>query len=501
VRPGLRPHWLGLVVWAVASLAGVVHAAPPSTVDDRFPHPRGDRVVFSVRAAAESKVAVVGDFNHWNPEATPMAYAGHHTWEVALRLDPGEYRYKFVVDGGMLLDEANPDEVEESDGSISSRVHVLRDGLISQRSLWNRTPSPSPDWALRPRGHRDLSVGASLSFNRVDGTTLWAKPSYHGAGEWVPDFDSRLGYGWESERFNVDVDLAQPVVPNRRLLVGLHWADGSAYDNQAEIGIGENTLAALFTKHDFIDYWDIEGLEPYVRLALPAQSRLQVGYANEAYKSLTTQTNWSFFSAGVDEFRPNPHLSLLGDPNGLGGEGRLEAVRLELVRDSRRARQVGTVGFYGRGFVEFGGGDFDYNRWIADARTYVRLGRPVHLAVRARAGSRFGGTTMPSQKFFYLGGLGTVRGHAFYSQSGDRELLGNVEYTLLLERLEHGLMFFYDAGTAWNTLVTDLDHSVVLQSLGFAIKSLDDDFQICFAWPVGAVGGDLETTVRLNRTF
>jgi hypothetical protein len=93
------------------------------------------------------------------------------------------------------------------------------------------------------------------------------------------------------------------------------------------------------------------------------------------------------------------------------------------------------------------------------------------------------------------------RGHSFFAQSGHFELLGNIEYTFVIDDLEHGVMFFYDAGTAWNSTVIDLEESVVLQSLGFAFKSLDDDFQIGFAWPIGTVGGDLEVSVRLNRTF
>jgi hemolysin activation/secretion protein len=85
-----------------------------------------------------------------------------------------------------------------------------------------------------------------------------------------------------------------------------------------------------------------------------------------------------------------------------------------------------------------------------------------------------------------------VRGHSF---------LGNIEYTWVLDQLQHGIMVFYDAGTAWNSLQLNVADTVVLQSVGFAFKTLDDDFQVDFAWPVGSIGGQLAVSVRLNRTF
>lgn len=492
--PSLGLAGLGLLA------AAAVHAAPGGWSSDRYPHARGDRVVFSIEAPSDATVFVVGDFNHWDPTATPLDYMGGHVWEIGLELQPGEYRYKFLVDGKQLLDATNPDEVSKSDGSICSRIRVLGNGRVSQSGSWRHDPREPSGIAYRPPGRGDWSVGATLGFTRVDGTTFWAKPSYWPEEDYVPEFESAFGYGWESQRVNIDADLAQPIAPQRQALVGVHFADGTSFQNPAEIGLGENTLSALFLKHDWIDYYDLQGVEPYVRVRMPGRTTLRVGYADERYRSLTVQTNWSFFSAGVDEFRPNPPLTLLGDPEG-GGEGRLTAVRVELVKDTRRARQVGTIGSYARGFLEFGRGDFNYNRWILDGRTYTRLGRPVHLALRTRAGGRFGGDRLPSQKFFYLGGLGTVRGHSFFAQSGDFELLGNLEYTFVIDELEHGVMVFYDAGTAWNSLQRDLADTVFLQSVGFAFKSLDDDFQVDFAWPVGSIGGQLEVSVRLNRTF
>ncbi len=487
------------------SLAPAFAAGPPamtrSQLEDRFPHRRNDGIVFRVEAPRESSVFLVGDFNDWNPQATAMQPNARGLWEATLPLEPGEHTYRFIIDGRHVLDASNPDEMRHEDGSVSSRIRVLGDGRVSERHLWprrarSRRARPRTGWT---RG--GWNTNAALSFNRVDGTTFWAEPSFRSEADWVPELRSAFGYGWESERVNLEIDVAQPLVRDRRLFLGLRFEDGTGFDNQAEVGRGENTMAALFLKHDFNDYYEVTGIEPYVRLHLPRHITLRASYASEDYRSLTAQTQWSLFKARRDRFRPNPALFLLGAPEGRGGEGHLDATRFEATLDSRRARYVGTVGFYARSFVEWGAGDFDYINAAVDGRAYLRLGSPAHLALRARAGRRLAGDAIPSQKLFYVGGLGTVRGHGFRSQYGDRELLGNLEYTFLFERMDGGAIAFYDLGTAWDSTDQRFADTTFLQAVGVGFKSADDDFQVNFAKPFGSVQGGIETTVRLNRTF
>ena len=44
-------------------------------------------------------VHLVGSFNGWNPRATPLRRDPLGDWSVELLLPPGEYRYRFLVDG------------------------------------------------------------------------------------------------------------------------------------------------------------------------------------------------------------------------------------------------------------------------------------------------------------------------------------------------------------------------------------------------------------------
>ena len=53
---------------------------------------------FEFYAPAAHEVFLVGEFNDWTAGATPMQRGGDGHWRVELKLPPGFYRHKFVVD-------------------------------------------------------------------------------------------------------------------------------------------------------------------------------------------------------------------------------------------------------------------------------------------------------------------------------------------------------------------------------------------------------------------
>lgn len=54
---------------------------------------------FWTQAEDAHNISLVGSFNGWNPQATPMQRNEHGVWTVQMHLQPGRYEYKFVVDG------------------------------------------------------------------------------------------------------------------------------------------------------------------------------------------------------------------------------------------------------------------------------------------------------------------------------------------------------------------------------------------------------------------
>ena len=54
---------------------------------------------FELAAPQATSVAVVGDFNDWDPAASLLARAADGTWTIDLSLPAGSHRYAFVIDG------------------------------------------------------------------------------------------------------------------------------------------------------------------------------------------------------------------------------------------------------------------------------------------------------------------------------------------------------------------------------------------------------------------
>ncbi|MBI5773225.1 MAG: isoamylase early set domain-containing protein [Verrucomicrobia bacterium] len=61
-------------------------------------------VNFFCTAPQAKGVFLVGDFNHWNPKATPMKRQPDGNWLAQVALKHGHHRYLFLVDGEPTLD-------------------------------------------------------------------------------------------------------------------------------------------------------------------------------------------------------------------------------------------------------------------------------------------------------------------------------------------------------------------------------------------------------------
>jgi 1,4-alpha-glucan branching enzyme len=65
--------------------------------------------LFTIEAPDAQGVQLVGDFNQWTLQGSEMMPAGRGVWAKVLRLSPGRYRYRYVVDGSWLSDPQNTD--------------------------------------------------------------------------------------------------------------------------------------------------------------------------------------------------------------------------------------------------------------------------------------------------------------------------------------------------------------------------------------------------------
>ena len=72
-----------------------------------------------------SVVVLTGSFNEWNQSQLLFGREGNE-WVCRIDLDPGVYRYKFIVDGDWLLDPSNPDTAEDEAGNVNNVLEVKR---------------------------------------------------------------------------------------------------------------------------------------------------------------------------------------------------------------------------------------------------------------------------------------------------------------------------------------------------------------------------------------
>ena len=95
----------GLDLASPRSRAPDVAAQPPGIgPDSSSPKVFRDGVKFVLVAPQAVRVSLVGDFNNWDPTATPLERTPTGgTWSVTVPLSPGRHEYSFVVDGKQWL--------------------------------------------------------------------------------------------------------------------------------------------------------------------------------------------------------------------------------------------------------------------------------------------------------------------------------------------------------------------------------------------------------------
>ncbi|OGV57538.1 MAG: hypothetical protein A2X45_18040 [Lentisphaerae bacterium GWF2_50_93] len=68
-----------------------------------------------------NEVCLAGDFNGWTP--VPMEKT-NDAFQALVELEPGEYQYKFIIDGQWIHDPAAPKATLNAFGTTNSVVFV-----------------------------------------------------------------------------------------------------------------------------------------------------------------------------------------------------------------------------------------------------------------------------------------------------------------------------------------------------------------------------------------
>ena len=83
-------------------------------------------VRFAIAVPRATRLALLGDFNAWDPKATPMLALAESTgtWVATVALRPGTHRYAFVVDDSQWVADPAAPRVAGDSGRVLSTITV-----------------------------------------------------------------------------------------------------------------------------------------------------------------------------------------------------------------------------------------------------------------------------------------------------------------------------------------------------------------------------------------
>ena len=227
---------------------------------------------------------------------------------------------------------------------------------------------------------RTLNFDFSFRYNRVEGATPLTKISFADKGNELPEIETDIGYAFALKRWDILFGFKQTIGQNGRPYFGARTYQGANTPDLANFTYGENTLAGMFFKEDFHDFFFRRGWQGYIGANLGRNDFAQLEYTIQKNEAVGKRTNWSIFGRGKD-FREN-YSTILPDSTPLiGMSGKHEKLGLRAVWDDLPENDVGESGnrfellfeSAGDGLIGRLGGDFSYDILEIEALRYQPL--------------------------------------------------------------------------------------------------------------------------------
>lgn len=337
-------------------------------------------------------------------------------------------------------------------------------------------------------------------YNRVEGLFLGlgSNKRYYWDDQRSYSLFGSIGYGLRSQRGRGNLGLSRQFAFDDGQLIELEGEVHSLTDTKDDwlITVHENTAAAILIHEDFRDYFHRYGFGVNLGYALQQDyltAQVRVGYAADEYRSMDNRTEWSLFG-GDKQFRLNPAINE-GLMRGMTASAGLSTVS-STIDGPEGWSILTTAELTGKGY----GGDFEFNRFVADIRRFQPLGRWDNLNVRFRVGTSEG--VLPLQKTYEIGGLGTLQGFPFKEEMGNRMLLMNAEFIVNGDFLGDlsfwpswlmkgiNLLFLSDAGLVrqvggseqWSSGFEKIKFNEFKHDVGVGIATRNGSFRMAFVW-------------------
>lgn len=337
-----------------------------------------------------------------------------------------------------------------ADGSVrlnkdASVYGVVQSGSGKQSSRRSRARR----WKHRSS---DIELYGVPNYNRVDGLFVNIGAKYEHRDSLLPSFHASLGYAFASEQWRYDVGLSQTLLRGRiPIEIGGHVFRELKSDDDRIIDNQENMIFALIVNEDWKDYYEAEGAYGFIRSRPLRWHEIEIGYLAEEYDWYDAHPKlWSLF--GAKDFRGNfssvPYGILTEKKPDLIDK-KLTSLNIQYTVNTLENAEKRHSGWFGRASYEFSperwNGDFDFTRIEGRLKRFQRLNRYQSLSFTASYGY-VRGDYIPLNRYFFLGGLGTLHGYRHKEFMGREYLLAGAEYRFRIPRTGIAPFLHWDGG-------------------------------------------------------
>jgi hypothetical protein len=347
------------------------------------------------------------------------------------------------------------------------------------------------------------NVDVSARFNRVEGFTPMMDIRFRDFEHQLPDVDFGLSYGFAIKNWNVDFGFKQNIGIGGPFYLGGKYYSGVYTPDQWYFTQTENTIAGLFFKEDYYDFYRRKGGQVFLGREFWEKGFAQAEFTAQANSPLKKYAISGIFG-GHKKFRDN-YSTILPDSSAiLGLKGDLRMIGLHFGWDSRDKKYSYHHGQYlslslqttGKSLIGKLGGDFSYDILEAEIQHYQPITNRQFLGVRLRGG--LSNQQIPLDRWFSLGGMGTLRGYDFKEFVGNRYFLTNIDYYWEFSE-DFAMAVFADLGqTGFGK--RQFERSGLKSDLGIGVI-VGDAIRLDIAQRLDDTGRSPILTVRCEETF
>jgi hypothetical protein len=281
-------------------------------------------------------------------------------------------------------------------------------------------------------------------FNRVEGTFLGA--GYDSKEQFgTTRFAARLGYAFAQRTWKYGLEVEQPLTVGKSLSVGVEIHRSLLNRSGDEpFDLGTTTFFALLSKEDPSDYFEGEGFSLSAQQRVTNELTLRVRYLDEQERSVSINTDFSFFNRSA-LYRLNPPIL----------DGHLRSTSLSLTYDTRKFIQFGPFNvpdetydsWTATGDVEFADrsilkSNFTFTRLSLTAQIRKHLLGDRSFSLYGRLG--YAGHALPPQRLFDIPyGAEDIMPLGAFKTLGVKEFAGDRMAQLMMEWNLSGMFFRY----------------------------------------------------------